>query len=173
MFIMKSMIKRLIIIGLIFIVIGTGVTMFFTRDTNPTKESQLLSARLTTLLSLLDNGSKNSTNGDMRSFVNEASVLLLSDQVEFEAGLKSAGTKTADKATLAAEADSSTFDRLHTAQINGQFDSVFPNILEQKLDSTAALVREVQGKTPNSDLKAATTKLYKTLSTLQDRASKF
>ena len=166
------MIKRLIIIGLLFAIVIGGIVFFFTRDTNPTKESQLLSARLSTLVRLLEEGNTNSRSSELKTFVNEATVLILSDQTAYAASLKAIGVKAPDKATNAAEADSTTFQKLESAKITGQFDTVYPGILEQKLDTTASLVREVQSKTPDAGLKASLAKLYATISLLQDRLSK-
>lgn len=166
------MIKRLIIIGLIFAVVITGIVMFFTRDTNPTEETQRLSARVSTLMKLLEQGNSAARNPSLKRLSSEASVLVLSDQVMLDAAIKASGTKAPDKAMASSEADTDTFTKLQTADINGQFDTVYRSVLTQKLDTTAVLVREVQNKTPNPSLKAATTKLYETLSLLQDRLSK-
>jgi len=170
---MFVMIKRLLIIGALVAIVLTGVIMFFTRDTNPTKESALLKARVETLVVLLGEGKANARDGALRQFVAEASTLVLSDKAAMDASLLTVGIKKTDKATKAAESDSDTFAKLSSAKLNGQFDSVYPGMLEQKMESTSALMLEVQSKTPNPGLKASLTKSRATLKLLLDRLSKF
>jgi hypothetical protein len=166
------MIKRLIIIAVMLAVVIGGITLFFTRDTNPTKESLALVARLDTLQRILNDGSKNSKSADLKSFASEARILISGEQASINAALLEVGIKKVDKATTASEADAETFKALSNAALSGSYDGTYRSTLTLKLDSTAALIREVKNKTPNANVKAALTKANATFAVLQDKLAK-
>lgn len=166
---MMIMIKRLIVMLVLFLIIIGGITFFFTRDTNPTKESQHLSARITTLLKILDEGNIKLKSGDLKSFSSEARILIAGDQAAIGVALEGVGIKKIDKAITTEEADKETFTTLTNAALSGQYDASYKSVLAQKFDSTAALMREVKGKTPNKKLKDTLTAALTTMDTLQNK----
>ena len=167
-----AMIKRLIIVGILLAVVIGGVALFFSRDPNPTKESLRLMARLNTLQAILNDGSKNSRSGDLLGFTSEARILITGEQANIDSVFAGVGIKKVDKATLAAEADGATFTLLKNANLSGQYDATYKSVLTQKLDSTAALMREVKNKSPNAKVKVTLVKSLETFQALQDKLAK-
>jgi hypothetical protein len=166
------MMKRLLIVGVILAIVIAGIAMFFSRDPNPTAESLRLSARLNTLQTILNDGSRNLQSGELRAFTSEARILISGDQANIDTVFATVGVKKADKTITAAEADGATFDLLKNAALSGQYDATYKSVLTQKLDSTVALMREVKNKTPNVKVKAAMVNSINTFETLQNKLSK-
>ncbi len=129
---------------------------------------QHLIARLTTLQKITDEGEKNIVSGDLREF-NARLRIQLSSDIKGITDVATPG-KT-DKAITANEADTASFETLKDAQLNSRFDDAYRKLIAQKLDSTAALMKEVYGKTPSRKLKTAINDAYVNFNKLQTEVS--
>ena len=156
----------LLIISGAFAVIA-GAFMLFASGDRSGPLQQRLSARQATTLAIIDDGKKNLTDDELQKLNSELSIVLLSDNNKLTAALAAAGTKKADKATTAAEADAATFEKLKTAKLNAQYDSTYQTVLSQKLESLMALSQELHGKTKKKQLKAVLAEEYTHLATYQ------
>lgn len=129
---------------------------------------QHLSARLATLQKITNEGEKNLKNGDLREFNARLRIQLTSDTKSISDN--SIAGKT-DKAIVANEADTASFDALKEAQLNSRFDETYRKLIAQKLDSTMALMKELHGKTPSAKLKSALSSAYGNFDKLQSEVS--
>jgi hypothetical protein len=170
---MMAMVKRLLIVGILLAIVIGGIAIFFSRDPNPTSESLHLMARLNTLQAILNDGSRNSHSGNLLGFTSEARILITGEQANINSAFAAIGIKKIDKVTAAAEADGSTFTLLKNANLSGQYDPTYKSVLTQKLDSTAALIREVKNKSSNAKVKATLATSLQTFQVLQDKLAKF
>lgn len=149
-------------------IIGAVLFIISLQD-SPTKPAQHLSARLSTLARLLDEGTTNVTNGDLRMLTSDAKILITGDQTAISRAMGSAGIKPATKDIILSESDGSSFAELKDAKLNGQFDVTFQRILEAKLDTTTALVDEVYAATNDAGLRTALQGAHDNIETLQTR----
>jgi hypothetical protein len=152
----------LMLIGGILVVFAAFMLLFASGDNSGTLQ-QRTKARQDILLDLVADGKKNLTSDEIGKINSELYIILLSDDAELQAALKTAGLKKVDKTILAAEADSETFDTLATAKLNAQYDAKYQTVLIQKLESHRALLKELHGKSKSKSLKAAVSTEYEHL----------
>lgn len=164
--------RTLIFAGIGIAAVVGGTLLYMGSGQKPTKEAQHLSARYTTLQSILKEGSTRARSAELKQFSTEASLLIATDQTAISSALPSIGVKKVSKEIMLSEADATTFTKLNDAALNSQFDTVYPNVLARKLDSTVALTEEVDSKTTSVSLKAALARSKATLTDLQNRLSK-
>ena len=146
--------RAFLIVGslVILAVIVAAFLLFGTRDNSGVLRERL-SARQTVTLSVIADGQKNISGEDLGKLNSEVSIVLKSDDAALQAALKAAGTKP-DKKITASEADTDSVTELKTAKLNGQYDSKYRSILNQKLESLQALVKELYGSSKSKSLKA-------------------
>ena len=162
----------LIVLAVIAVLVG-GVMLLVAGSDNSGQLMQRLSARQTTTLKLLADGQKNLTDDNLQKITSELNLILLSDNTIIQGELAGAGmAKKLDKNITAAEADSTTFDKLASAKLNAQYDSTYRVTLTQKLESLSALLRELHDKTKSKSLKSALSTEYKHLSGYLDELEK-
>lgn len=153
----------LIVLALIALVVG-GLMLIVASSDNSGQLMQRLSARHATTLKLVADGQKNLTDDNLQKINSELNIILLSDSARVQTELASAGiAKKLDKEIVAAEADSTTFDKLASAKLNAQYDSTYRTILIQKLESLTVLLRELHDKTKSKSLKTALSSEYQHL----------
>ncbi len=154
----------LIILGIIAVLVG-GFMLIAAGSDNSGQLMQRLSARQATTLKLVADGQKNLSDDNLQKINSELNLILLSDSAHIQSEMAKAGiAKKMDKDIVAAEADSATFDKLATAKLNAQYDTTYRTTLGQKLESLAALLRELHDKTKSKTLKTALVAEYKHLS---------
>lgn len=159
-------------IGLIIVLAIGGGLMVLSKSNNPITQMQRLSVRLDTLQALLKEGTKNVRNPDLKKVQTDASILVAGDAASIGQAIEVAGVKKIPKDITALEADATTFATLADAKFNGHFDDAYIKALSLKLESTMALMREVQAKTGNAQLKAALSLAYGHHSGILDQLSK-
>lgn len=159
----------LLVGGLIATVITAVIFVFSAANSEPTQQIQRLSARITTLKSIIDVGSKYAQGGDLRKINSDASILVTNEKAILDEYFIALGAEKIDKNIAALEADTATLETLENAKLNGRFDGVYPTTLAQKLESTIALIREVRDKTRRVALKDQLTKTEAALSTVLDQ----
>lgn len=153
--------------------IAVAVGLFIaSSSSSPIAQMQRLSARLDSLKLIIDEGTKNVKNGDLRKVQSDASILVAGDISTVKAAMQTAGIGKTDKAIAALEVDTATLETLTDARLNGRFDDAYKKALSQKLENTMALMREVHDKTNSRALKVALSKAYDNFGSLLDQLSK-
>ena len=165
---------RLVVIVLAVIaVLAGGFMLIAASSDNSGHLMQHLSVRQATALKLITDGQKNLTDDNLQKINSELNIILLSDSALVQGELSKAGmAKKIDKEIAAAEADSTTFDKLASAKLNAQYDSTYRATLVQKLESLSGLLRELHDKTKSKSLKAALATEYKHLNGYVDELEK-
>lgn len=157
--------KRALIVlaaGIAAAIIG-GLLILVSRDASGPLQPRL-SARQTTTLKIIADGQKNLVGGDLKKLNSDMNIVLGSDNSTIQAVLKAAGMKKVDKNVASAEADSSTFEKLTDARLNGRYNQTYQDVITLKLESLRELVRELHEASHNKDLKSALNEEYKHLS---------
>jgi hypothetical protein len=134
-----------IIGGVVVIILAIYMTIASQDQSVPLQAR--LSARLTTLGTMVAVGEKNAKNPDLRQMNSTIATQVLSDTTSIAAELKKAGLSRPDKTVTTAEADTASFTTLTDAALNNNFDSTYKKMIAQKLDSTNALIKELYDKT--------------------------
>lgn len=152
----------MLIIGGLLIAVVAFMLLFASGDNSETLQ-QRTKARQNTLIEIVDDGKKNLTSDELGKINSELYLVLLSDDAELQAALKTAGLKKVDKTITAAEAGTETLEMLESAKLNAQYDAKYRTVLTQKLESHRALLKELHSKTKSKSLKEAVSKEYKHL----------
>lgn len=165
---------RLVLIILLIVAVLIGGFMLLAAGSgNSGQLMQRLSARQATTLKLVADGQKNLSDDNLQKINSELNLILLSDGAVVQAELSKAGlAKKMDKTIVAAESDSTTFDKLASAKLNAQYDSTYRATLVQKLESLTALLRELHDKTKSKSLKSALSSEYRHLNGYIDELEK-
>lgn len=158
----------LIIIIIVVAIVGGIALTILNQDGSKPLQPKLI-ARLDTLQKMVDEGTKNIKDGDLRKINSDISIQVISDATAIDAKLKAAGQDNPGDADEAAEADTATFDSLKNAALDNRFDSTYKKTIAQKLESTNALIRELYEKTSNKDLKPALNDAYTHFKLLQNQ----
>lgn len=148
--------KRALIVlvaGIAVAIVG-GLLILVSYD-NSGALQPVLSARQTTTLKIIADGQENLIGGDLKKLNSDMNIVLGSDNSTIQAKLKAAGVKKVNKDITAAEADSSTFEKLTDARLNGRYNQTYQNVITLKLESLRELVRELYETSRNKDLKTA------------------
>ncbi len=157
--------KRALIVlaaGIAAAIIG-GLLILVSRDASGPLQPRL-AARQTTTLKIIADGQKYLVGGDLKKLNSDMNIVLGSDNATIQATLKAAGMKKVDKDVSSAEADSSTFEKLTDARLNGRYNQTYQDVITLKLESLRELVRELHEATHNKGLKTALNEEYKHLS---------
>lgn len=175
----QKVIASKISLKLLIIIAGTIVTLLIaagliimSANNSPVKQMQRLSARFESLQLIVDQGTKSVQNGDLRKVQSDVSILVKGDVASIESAMIAAGLGKVSKELIALESDQSTLNSLTDARLNGRFDSTYKKALAQKLESTMALMREVNNKTSNRTLKMSLSSAYDHFSSLLDQLAK-
>jgi len=149
------------------IAIAAAIFMLVASSDHSGPLQQRLKARQATALAIIDDGKKNLTNDDLQKLNSEIGIVMLSDNTKLGTALSAVGLKKPDKAVVAAEADAETFEKLTTAKLNAQYDSIYQDVLEQKLESLRVLLQELNQETKSKQLKAVLAEEYTHIATYQ------
>lgn len=157
---------RLIVIGAVLLaaIVG-GFLLIASSSDNNDQLMQRLSARQATTLQLISDGQKNLTSDEIGKVNSELNLTLLSDDAALQAELTKAGIKKIEKTITTAEADTTTFEKLSSAKLNGQYDSTYHATLSLKLESLRALIGELHDKTRSTSLKSVLSREHAHLTT--------
>lgn len=136
------------------IAVAAGIALMLGSSDQSGGLQQRLSARQATTLTIIEDGQKNLSGDELKKLNSEMRIVLLGDTNKLNAALASAGMKKVSKETTAAEADKDSLTRLSDAKLNGRYDTVYSDIVTQKLESLQALVAEVHDKTTSKQLKS-------------------
>lgn len=161
----------LIIAAVVAVLALVGVGLFFilgSRGDSLDIQKQHLSARMTTLESLLEKGSASVTNPDLAKVQADASILIKGADTALRTAMP---VKKIDKAITANEADAATLTSLNDAKLNGNFDRAYQKALSSKLESTMALLKEIYSKTTSRSVREAASKSYDTYRSVLDSLS--
>ena len=156
-----------IIGGVVVIILAIYMTIASQDQSVPLQAR--LSARLTTLGTMVAVGEKNAKNPDLRQMNSTISTQVLSDTTSIATELKKAGMSKPDKTVTTAEADTASFTALTNAALNNNFDSTYKKMIAQKLDSTNALIKELYDKTTHKSLKPVLNETYGHFKLLQNQ----
>ncbi len=121
---------------------------------------QQMSARNTATLSLMADGKKNIKSADLAKLNSELYLVLLTDDAATSKALTTAGLGKLDPSVKTAEAVTTTIAELKTAEVNGQYDSVYKTGLEKQLTSLNSLSKQLHSQTTSKSLKAALSTQY-------------
>lgn len=158
--------------GIVFALILAGTLLVLGNSKNPISQMQRLSARFENLQTIAEQGTKNVQGADLKKTQGDASILIIGHAATINAAMKDAGLGKVPKGITALESDEATIATLLDAQLNGRFDAVYQKALAQKLESTMALMREVNDKTNNRDLKDALSTAYTNFGGILDQLAK-
>ncbi len=158
--------RTLIIALVLVVVVIIGFVLLSQSGDQSGSLQQHLSARLTTLQKMSDEGEKNLKDSDLREFNARLRIQLSSDIKSISDVVTQAKP---DKAITANEADTASFESLKTAQLNSRFDDTYRTLIAAKLDSTTLLMKELYGKTQSKKLKDALDAAYKNFKQLEDQ----
>lgn len=158
--------------GLLLLLLVGGGLLLATSGNNPLPQMQRLSIRLESLQTIINQGNKNVIGRDLKKVQADAAILVIGDIANINIALSEAGLDKIPKEVAALESDQATLDTLADAQLNGQFDPAYKKALSQKIESTMALMREVNEKTKSSALKATLSDSYKNFGRILDNLSK-
>lgn len=111
-------------------------------------QAQHLSARLTNLSAVTAGAATQLHNGDLKK-INAETALVTTGA---GADLASILPKNVDKSITAAEADTTDTTSLSNAALNGTYDTVYKQVLQQQLQSVSALLVEMIGKAKSAPL---------------------
>lgn len=150
--------------GLGLALIAAVSLLIMTASGKPVEQMQRLSVRLENLQAIVEQGNKNVQGVELSKIQSEISILLAGDIVAVSDALKAAGLGKIPSDIKSLESDEATLKTLSDAQLDGSFDGAYKKAIAQKLESTMALMRELNGKTNDRKLKA-------TLSTAYDHSS--
>ncbi len=156
-----SLKKVLVIAGgflLLIAVIGIVATLLTPNDT---ALSQRLLYRLDALSALATTANSSIQDDNLSKINADVSIVLTGDIASINKLIPTAKTTPELTAIKTEEADATTTANLKTALVNGEYDSTYKTVLEQKLEAAKALAAELAGKTTSAQLKQA-------LATLQD-----
>lgn len=165
--------KALLLVGGILIAVLIAITLLLLGSGNkPVSQMEHLSARFETLQTILKLGTKNVKAADLKKVQSDASILVIGDGALINQAMKDAGFAKISKDITTSEADAATLATLSDAQLNGTFDTAYKKVLSQKLESTMALMREIDSKTNNKALKSALSTAYTHFGGLLDQLAK-
>ncbi|MBC7746466.1 hypothetical protein H7Y40_00600 [Pedobacter sp.] len=162
----------LIVIGGIIALIIAISLMVLSGGNSPTNQMQRLSARFDSLQTILESGRKNVQGADLKKVHADAYILIIGDAAQVNRAMTTAGLEKIPKDIIALEADTATLATLADAQLNGRFDTAYKKALSQKLESTMALMREIDGKTNSTALKTSLSTAYDHFGGLLDQLAK-
>lgn len=158
--------------GILLLVIAVFGLITLTRSSNPAQQMQRLSARFESLGEILALGDSYIQSQDLKKVHSDASILIKGDAATVGAAMETAGLGKVEKDVKAAEADTETLETLNDARLNGRFDDAYKKALAQKIESTMALMREVNDKTNSRALKSSLSNAYEHQSTILDELAK-
>lgn len=144
----------------VLVLVGAGAFFIFgNQGDSIDTQKQHLTARMTTLESLLEKGSASVTNPDLRKVQADASLLITGANTTLREAMP---VKKVEKTITQSEADTTTFTELNDAKLNGSFDRPYQKALSTKLESTMALLKEIHSKSTSKTVKDAASKSYDT-----------
>lgn len=153
--------KTLLLFGGLGIALIAAVSLIIlTASSKPVEQMQRLSVRLENLQSIVAQGNKHVKGVELSKVQSEASILLAGDIIAINDAMKSAGLGKIPSDIKSLESDDATLKTLSDAQLDGSFDGAYQKALAQKLESTMALMRELNGKTNSASLKEALSTAY-------------
>lgn len=158
--------------GILFTILIAIALLVMGNGNKPISQMQHLSARFDNLQTILKEGTKNVQGDGLKKIQSDASILVIGHTALIDAAMKSAGLGSVPKEITALEADSATLKTLSGAELNGQFDTAYQKVLAQKIESTMALMREVQDKTNSKTLKSSLSTAYTYFGNILDQLAK-
>lgn len=145
-------------LGLIIAILIAIFLLLASGGKNISSQLQHLSLRQTALQTMLDTTSitRNIKNKDLTKLVADFSLNLQSDRNQLRPLMIEAGMpEKMDQNIVNNETDTSTEGKLEAANLNGQLDRTYVEVLKQKIESIQALIGETLPLTNNLDLKKA------------------
>lgn len=157
-----------IALGVAAILLGVFLLMFSSGN-NVTPQMQRLSARLNTTLTISEDATQHIQNADLRKLNSDIRILTTGSIAKLQPVFTSAGAGTIPNDIKAAEADAATTERIERAKTGGDFDGVYKQIIEQKMDTIIALMIEIYDNTNNNDTRTALSESYNDFVVLRDQ----
>lgn len=145
--------RTLLLISGGLVALAAGAFMLLSTGDSSGELQQRAVARQNTTLRLIADGQKNITNDDLAKINSELNIVLIGDNNQLQAAVKTAGLKKVAKTITSNEVDTATFETLKDAKLNAEYDDAYQNALTQKLESLRALLQELHGKTSSRKLK--------------------
>lgn len=157
----------LIIGGLAFAVLAAALLLLSTGGDSAARLTERLVIRLESTLAIADDGSENITDTSLRHLNAEIRATLLADITTLAE--TAAIPDKADEAIAAEESEAGALEELADAKIESNYDVTYRKIIDQRLQSSAALATEIYEESSDAELRAALEQHFSHLSTLRDR----
>ncbi len=143
-----------ILAGLVAVV--AGIFLLLNSGDNSGALQQRMTLREKALLEITKDGQKHIISPELRKINSEISILLYGHSARLDAAYKKSGVKaTKDKAVVSDENADASLEKLKSAELNGQYDSVYKGVLTQHLTALNALGREFHNSTKSKSVKDA------------------
>lgn len=162
--------KKFILIAIgAFVAVVVAVILLFVINSRPSLADEIARAvqRQNQLVELTNSAQTSIQNSDLRKVNSDAYLFMISDLTELNTILKDAGQKNVPKDIKQAETDTTTAPKLQDAKLTGRYDSVYVEVLNQKIDAQQALLSEINTKTTSPAKRQTLSKIYDKLETIQ------
>ena len=140
--------------GVLLAIIGAIFIFSSGSGSGPVQKMQTLASRMETLRTVSDKAQKNIKSGDLRSTNSNLTIFLTNANRDIVEPLETNGVdlKKIDKKIAAAEKGEELTKKLEDARLNAVFDRVYAREMAYQLETVAALMQEIYGKTKSKSL---------------------
>lgn len=156
----NPMLRKALLIGgivLAFFIVAGIIASIITPNT--TQISQRMLYRVDALIALTKSADANISNDSLAKINTDLRIVLIGDYAALNKTIPSQKSTKELAKIKAEETDTATSQKLKTAKINAQYDSIYKDSLLQKIEATIALADELQSKTSRSSTKLQLTTL--------------
>lgn len=140
--------------GVLLAIIG-GIFILSSGSSNgPKDKMQTLAARMETLQTISSKAQKNIKSGDLRSANSNLTIFLTNANRDIVDPLEKNGVdlEKPDKTIVAAEKGEELSKKLEDARLNAVFDRIYAREMVYQLDTVAALMQDIYGRTKSKSL---------------------
>lgn len=167
--------KILKLVGLvvgIIVLITIAYFAFMALTSGGRNSAATLVAREKQLTTFMTTNQATLENDNLRTINSNGSTLITSDHYALTQGMKAAyGLTSPPEDITKAEADTTSKKTLDTAKIQSRFDTVYVELLQEKIASTQQLARSVRDSSSGA-LKTAAEATIKNLTTIDEQLAK-
>ncbi len=167
--------KMLVIIGGSVVAIILALVLLLSSNTNNTStQAQHLMLRMNNLQTILSDKdtTRHLKNEELSNLVASFSLTHTTDTNDLQAALASQLPEKFDEKIVASEADSTTADTIEEAYLKNRLDSVYADVLTEKIAALQALIAELYGKTKSQKLKQTLENVNEHLRKTSDKIDK-
>ncbi len=167
--------KMLIIIGGSVVAIILALVLLLSSNTNNTgAQAQHLMLRMNSLQTILSDKdtTRHLKNEELSNLVASFSLTHTTDINELQTALASQLPEKFDEKIIASEADTTTAATIEEAYLKNKLDSVYADVLTEKIAALQALIAELYGKTKSQKLKQTLENVNEHLRKTSDKIDK-